>query len=367
MASVDLHAQQKCSEVTKSTIQKTKPDKNNEWLALESRLGSSKNLKEVSNIEIGDFSVVKENLVRQKDFLEMTLRLAIKKNVPVDQLEVILNKIKKSLKDGSISYAHNWLVHFAMQEVADFHFDLVAGGFAQLDKSSIQYITNRLSQLTVDLAQTIPDSIDKNRIQRSFWLMHHYTDFHNPRFSESKRARLVGQERIPIPFFQRGFDINEINQLAMTSRIRPVEIMSGVFETNQNGERKWTAPMVDYRRMGVGKDASDHDFNHLGFEVNAHATRDLGRIMFEGSEKLSPEALNILNAVYFKAWHEWGSNLSSMDPGTQWPMLLNASHLRTELDNPHYLGGDPNSSKSTDAIDLAIEFLKKKTLPNFWQ
>lgn len=368
MASVSSNAQQKCSEVLKSNLSlETKTQVARDWLALESRLNGAKHLKEISNIEIGDFTIVRENLIRQKEFLEMTIRLAEAEKISVEQLQAILQRIKKALKESSITYAHNWLIHYAMQEVADFHFNLVAEGSARLDVSSIQYLVKRLSKSGVDLAETVLDSNDNNRVQRSFRLMHHYTDFHNPRYSESRRARILGQERIPMPFFQRGFDISEINQLAMTSRIRPVEIMSGVLETNQDGIQKLTAPIVDNRRMGVGKDASDHDFNHLGFEVSAQATRDLGRIMFEDSEKLSPEGLAVLNVIFFKAWHEWGSNLSSMDPGTQWPMLLNASHLHAEMANPHYLGGDPSAMRSIDAIDSTVEFLKKKTLPSFWQ
>lgn len=359
--SLGSNAQQKCSEVTK-TIASQKQEVKSEWLALEARLGSAKTLKEISNLEIGNFTTIKENLVRQKDFLEMTLQLAAKKKIPVGHLEVILKKIKKSLENESISYAHNWLVHFAMQEVADFHFNLVADGNAQLDVPSIKFITNRLSQSNFSLAEAVTDSANKSRIQRSFSLMHHYTDFQNPRFSESKKARLVGQERIPIPFFQRGFDISELNQLAIISRIRPVEIMSGVYETNQNGLLKFTAPFVDNRRMGVGKDASDHDFNHLGFEINAQVTRELGRIMFEGSEKLSPESLNVLNEIYFDAWHEWGSNLSSMETGTQWPMLLKAAQLRAVQSH-----GDPSAFKSVQATESTMEFLKKKSLPSFWQ
>jgi hypothetical protein len=254
-----------------------------------------------------------------------------------------------------------------MQEVADFHFNLVADGSAQLDVPSIKYILNRLSQSNFSLAEVVPDSANKNPIQRSFSLMHHYTDFQNPRFSESKKARLVGQERIPVPFFQRGFEISELNQLAMTSRIRPVEIMSGVYETNQNGLLKFTAPFVDNRRMGVGKDASDHDFNHLGFEINATVTRDLGRLIFEGSEKLNPESLNVLHEIYFDAWHEWGSNLSSMEPGTQWPMLLKVSYLRAEQSHSHGSNSDSSASKSVQATQATLEFLKKKSLPSFWQ
>lgn len=366
--SMSSHAQQKCSDVIKSIPSlEANIQVASDWLALESRLSSAKNLKEISNIEIGDFIIVRENLIRQKEFLDMTIRLAEAEKISIGQLQVILSKIKKALNDSSISYAHNWLIHYAMQEVADFHFSLLAESNAKLDMSSIHYLVKRLSQSNVDLAKAIPDSNDNNRVQRSFRLMHHYTDFHNPRYSESRRAQILGQERIPMPFFQRGFDISELNQLAITGRIRPVEIMSGVLEINQEGIQKLTAPIVDNRRMGVGKDASDHDFNHLGFEVSAQATRDLGRIMFEGSEKLSPEGLVVLNVIFFKAWHEWGSNLSSMGSGTQWPMLLNASHLRAEMTNPHYLGGDPGAMKSIDAIDSTVEFLKKKTLPSFWQ
>jgi hypothetical protein len=100
--SLGTHAQPKCSEVTK-TIASQKKDGKSEWLELESRLGSAKTLREISNLEIGNFSTIKENLVRQKNFLEMTLQLAAQKKIPVGHLEAILNKIKKSLENESIS------------------------------------------------------------------------------------------------------------------------------------------------------------------------------------------------------------------------------------------------------------------------
>lgn len=358
----------KCSEaVRQSTINST-PKLNPVWAALQNRLGHAKSLKEISAIDIGNFSFVKENLIRQKQFLQSTLALAIKLGVNAGSLKQILVRITNAIKTRIMTYGEYWLIHFAMQEAADFDFLLkTEGKDAKLDEKSVRYIVDRLSQSRIDLSETPKDLNNKNKIERSLGLVHLYTDFNNPRFSDAKKAKVAGNERIPLPFFQRGFDIVELNNIARAGRVRPVEILSGIYENNQLGVRVFAPPIVDNRRMGVGKDASDHDFNHLGFEVSANATRDLGRIVFEGSENLSREVLTVLNVIYFKAWHEWGINLSAMESGTQWKMLLNPNNLREDMSNPFYLGSDPNALKSLPFIEEAVAFLKKKDLPHFWE
>lgn len=338
-----------------------------EFSAIESQLAVAKNLKEMSSIDIGNFSSVQENLLRQKKFLQLTLDFASQKGVEAGLLNQILEVIDKAIVTKAITYADYWMLHFAMQEVADFDFSLRSESISILDEKSIHYVLKKLADAKFDLTQLEDDSKSENRIKRSFGLLHHYTDFNNPRFSEAKKANVVGEERIPFPFFQRGFDIVEINNLARTSRIRPVEIMSGVNATDKDGNPTLAVPIIDGRPMGVGKDASDHDFNHLGFEVSAKATRELGRVMFENSDELSAEGQMVLNVIYFKAWHEWGINLSAFEPGQQWNILLNANSLRADMTNPHILGGDPEVVKSVPAIDSTLQFLKQKNLPNFWE
>jgi hypothetical protein len=338
-----------------------------EWRAIERHLGRFKSLSEISGADIGIFAPVSENLLRQQRFLILTLEAAGKKKVSVGRLQEILVRISKAIKTKEITYGEYWLLHLAMQEVADFHFSLMTEGSAKLDDASIEYVTQRMKENNFLLGQAHNIGNEENRIQKSLRLMLQYSDFDNARFSELKKIKVLGDERIPFPFFQRGFDIIEINKLARNTRIRPVEIMSAIEQINEDGSKLLLTPMIDNRPMAVGKDASDHDFNHLGFEVNAKATRELGRIMFEGSESLSMESQVVLNVIYFRAWHEWGVNLSALEPSARWERLLNPSSLLADMTNPNYLGGDPNVVKSIGAIDSTIGFLKKKTLPQFWE